>query len=138
MDDFKYFDDDELQAEIDRRKAAQELQEGLVLVNRGDIESGMWNATWEVCFDPVWHGAIAYRAAADCESDALDEVIDWLEANDPATLATVVLLDEDFLNLSDHMQENIEYAGNHGHPLHPEIEISVTLVKTHRYMYGYY
>ena len=107
-------------------------------VNHDDIESGMWNATWDVCFDSTWVGASIYRAAADCESDALDEVIDWLEVHDKEMLRGLVIDPDTFEGMSEKDAENISFSGNHGYPLQTGLDISITLVKKHRYSYGYY
>jgi hypothetical protein len=103
-------------------------------VNADDIATYMWRATWEVyfCSDSYrFQPDQTYRAAADCESDAIDEVIDWLEKNDPELLEELVLPSFAWNELSDAELDNLEYGGNHGHPLDPNIEISVTLVKRH-------
>jgi hypothetical protein len=104
----------------------------VIEVNPDGIQSGMWNATWEVGFGHTLYYGHFYHAAADCESDALDEVIDYLEREDEETLGELVIDPDTYVDMSEEKASNIVYAGNRGYPLQLDLEISIRLVKRHR------
>lgn len=93
-----------------------------VLVNLEDINSKMWSATWDVFLDDR-----SYMVAADCESDALDEVIDWLEWYAPIYLFEEIAYRHSEVTLDIVNRDDNLHAGNFGYILRDEIVEFITI-----------
>ena len=101
-----------------------------VIVNQDDIDSGMWNTVWKVRFDMT-----TFIVAADCESDALDEISDFLEWNAPQYFSQGLVYvppeapDDDELEDADHI-------GNYGYIVRDGVLDGITFTRVKRSFYA--
>lgn len=93
-----------------------------IFVNLEDINSKMWSAVYDVFLDDR-----SYMVAADCESDALDEVIDWLEWNAPVYLFEEIAYRHEAVTPEIAQSDDNLHAGNFGYILRDEIVEAIAI-----------
>jgi hypothetical protein len=87
------------------------IEKDVIYPNRSDYDEGFWAKRYQIDLCAI--GTITFRIAADCEQDAIDEMVDWIEANRPGLLMSRKEEDEEREHGTAETIEEYVYGGNH-------------------------